>query len=171
MHERIRQVNKIVAIVLLALPLLSGCEPRTTPPGPNAIGGTIGGTSYTMLAWDEGLRILLWSDIVGTGGSAGSGSTEDEVYRQRGDSQAPDGRSYSYSLETRDGVTADFAIDGTPYDLEEGTLFIVTTSGERNSVRQLGVDLSAIPTTNEGIERFGQDEPAIATFIQEAGGR
>ncbi len=171
MHEKTRQVNKMVAGLLLALLLFGGCGRRTTPPGPKTIGGAVGGTSYTMLVWEEGLRILLWSDVVGTADSAGSGPTEDGVYQQSGGAEARDGRAYGYSLETRDGVTADFAIDGTQYGLGEGALFLVSTEGGTNSVRQLDADLSAIPATNEGIEGFGQEEPAIATFIREAGGR
>lgn len=171
MDNEMKQINKLFTLSIFAFLLLAGCSRRTTPPGPDTIGGTVGGTSYTMLVWDEGLRILIWSDIAAASTSAGGGSTEDDVYRQEGRAEAPDGRSYDYYLETSNGVTADFSIDGVPYDLQQGALFLMVTRGGETSVQQLDRDLAALPATNEGIANFGQADPAIATFIQDAGGR
>jgi len=161
----ILKVPLALAILLLALVACGG----TTPPGPNAVfGGLDGDASYLLLDWQEGLRILIWDDIVEGGhDNSGSGSTSDPVFRQSGGAQAADGRSYAYNLETTDGQQADFTIDGVPYDLEQGTLFLIRTTGDGTQVQQLDLDLSGLTPTNDGIAAFGRETPEIAAFIAE----
>jgi hypothetical protein len=143
---------------------------RTTPPGPNAVfGAAVGQASYLLLDWQEGLRIMIWDDIVDGGhGNSGSGSTSDPVYHESGSAQAADGRGYEYNVETSDGQQADFTIDGRPYDLEQGRLFLIRTAGDETQVQQLDLDLSGLTPTNDGIVAFGRETPEIAAFIAES---
>jgi len=171
MDTKTNLAEQRVVLLLAVFLFLAACSARTTPPGPNAIAGAVGNTSYTLLAWDEGLRILIWTDLTGAWGSTGSGSTEDEVYREEGYAEAPDGQSFVYYLETRDGLTASFSIDDKPFDLEQGSLFLVVSSDGEIEVTQLDYDLSTLTPTNEGIEAFGQNMPAIADMMEQAGGR
>jgi hypothetical protein len=114
------------------------------------------------------LRILIWDDIVdGEHDNSGSGSTTDPVFRQSGSARAADGRGYEYALETSDGLQAAFTIDGAPYDLEQGRLFLIRTAGEGTRVQQLDMDLSGLTPTNDGIAAFGRETPEIAAFIAE----
>jgi hypothetical protein len=156
----------ILLVILLALVACGG----TTPPGPNAVyGGVNGQASYLLLDWQEGLRVLIWDDIVEGGhDNSGSGSTSDPVYHQSGGAQAADGRSYEYELETSDGLKAEFTIDGVPYDLEQGRLFLIRTAGDGTRVQQLDLDLSGLTPTNDSIVAFGKETPEIAAFIAES---
>jgi hypothetical protein len=153
--------------LLLALVACGGM----TPPGPNMVYGQVKDrASYLLLDWQEGLRILMWDDIVDGGHqNSGSGSTTDPVFRQRGGAQAADGRNYEYRLETRDGEQADFTIDGNSYDLEDGSLFLIRTAGGETQVEQMDVDLSGLTPTNEGIIEFAGETPEIDTFLSQDG--
>lgn len=62
-------------------------------------------------------------------------------------------------------------LDGEAYDLEQGTLFLVTANGGEVEVAQLDEELSTLTPTNEGVEAFGQNTPAIAKMMEEADGR
>lgn len=164
-------VPRRLALIITLLLLLVACGRKTTPPGPSTIGGKVGDSAYGLLDWDEGMRILIWTDVVGGWSSGGTGSTEEEAYRQQGHVEAHDGRSFDFYIETRDGVTADFSIDGKRYDLEEGSLFLVTSSSGTIEVMQLNDDLSTLTATNEGIEAFGRNTPSIAAMIEQGAGR
>jgi hypothetical protein len=160
----------IVGFALIMLLLMLAACGRSTPPGPNAVyGAAVGKASYLLLDWQEGLRILIWDDIVDGGhGYSGSGSTSDPVFHQSGDASAADGRSYEYSVETSDGQQAEFTIDGTTYDLEQGKLFLISTTGDGTQVQQLDLDLSGLTPTNDGIVAFGRETVEIAAFIAES---
>ena len=152
-------------IVFLILNMVACAQ--FTPPGPNALGGSIDQTSYLLLDWPEGLRILIWDDVFeGRHGNHAESATNDHVYHQSGGARSVDGRRYEYSLETRDGLQADFTIDGSPYDLDQGKLFLIRTAGGVTQVEQLDLDLSGLSPTNAGIEDFGRQTIEIARFFQ-----
>jgi hypothetical protein len=69
----------LVALMVLIVALLNGRLVKSTPPGPNTVGGTLGEVAYTFLQWPEGLTVMIWDDIRGTHENNGSGSTEDPV--------------------------------------------------------------------------------------------
>lgn len=156
-----------LAAILISL-LLVACGGATAP-GPNAISGSVeGGVNYLLLDWQEGLRIMFWDDVAYGGHfSSGSSSTADALFRQEGDTQGADGRGYAYTLETSDGLEADFAIDGVDYDLSQGNVFVISVAGDGKEIQQLDVDLAGVSPTYEGIEAFGRATPAIAAFIAE----
>ena len=109
---------------------------------------------------------MIWDDIIDGGHhNSGSGSTTDPLFRQSGGAQAPDGRGYEYTAETSDGQQVDFAIDGIPYELEGGKLFLIQKADDGTQVQQLDLDLSGVLPSNEGIQAFGRETPEIAAFI------
>lgn len=114
---------------------------------------------------------MIWDNVDGNHGYSGSGSTEDPVYHGAGNIEAADGSGYTYELETTDGQTASFTLDGKSYDLADGALFLVTNQGDTNRVVQLEKDFSGLDTTNAAVEALalGDDED-IAEFVAEAGG-
>jgi hypothetical protein len=65
----------------------------------------------------------------------------------------------------------DFQIDGRPYDLAKGTLFLVSTKASQVRVTQLDVDLSKVQTDKQGFEAFAEDQPKVAEFVAEASGQ
>ena len=165
--RRSRLATSLVLIILLFA--LAACA-RSTPPGPNNIGGTIEGqASYLLLDWPEGLRIMIWDDVAYAGHYSGSSSSmTDPLFYQDGSVRDADGRGYAYSLESRDGIQADFAIDGVPYDLNRGKVFLVRVAGDETQIQQLDLELSGVSPTNESIVAFGRETPEIATLMAES---
>jgi hypothetical protein len=159
--------------VALLLPLLAlllaatGCY-RTTPPGPITAGGQFEGAAYVYYRWEQGLRIMIWHDATNAT-SSGSGSTSDPVYRVEGRALYDDGSELSWTIETRDGQTAQLTLNGVVYDLSAGTLFLVRQSGGSIQVEQLRRDLSGVEANEESILAFAQDDAQVARFIEEAG--
>ncbi|MEZ4860575.1 MAG: hypothetical protein R3C14_04685 [Caldilineaceae bacterium] len=161
----LRRRRRWVVAVLLTL-LVGGCLVQRTPPGPNAVSGAVEGSGYLLLRWEAGLTVLIWDDIHGSHENSGGSSTSDPFFHQQGHAEAEDGRHYSYQLETRDGKTGRFSIDGQTYDLTQGVLFLITTTDGPTLVQQLQRDLTSIEPTNTGVEAFGRHDPAIAALIQ-----
>jgi hypothetical protein len=149
---------------LLVVPL-SACSPGSTPPGPYAAYGTVGQVGYVYYRWKEGLALMIWHDIAGSSMSSGSGSTTDPVYRLHGYAESQDGRRLDWELQTSDGMTAQFEIDNTSYDLLDGALFIITTQGGETDVRQLERDLSDVQTNHESCLAFARSDPDLVKFI------
>jgi hypothetical protein len=158
-----RKVFWLCAFVILLVGA-SGCQ-QTTPPGADMVSAKIGDTSYTFLHWKEGLRVMMWFDMADEVSAEGSGSTSDPIHKMEGYASATDGRRVDWRLETADGRTATFSIDGQAYDLSQGALFLITTRGGTTQVRQLNRDLSAVQATNESCEAFATADPDVSSFI------
>jgi hypothetical protein len=133
-----------------------------TPPGADAAAGTVGQASYVLLQWKEGLTVMIWHDF--SASSRGSGSTSDPIYRYKGYAESPGGHRFDWEVQTADGKTALFTIDGTRYDLAAGRLFIVTAQDGATLVRQLDRDLSSVQTNRESIVAFAKSDPDVAEF-------
>ena len=164
-HTRLAPL--VLTILLFTLVACGG----PTAPEPNDINGVVeGGAAYLLLDWPEGLRIMIWDDIIAHGStySSSTSATYDELFQQEGSAHAADGQGYEYSLETGDGLEANFAIDGVPYDLNQGRAFLIRIAGDENKVQQLDLDLSGVTPTNAGIEAFGRETAEIADFIRES---
>jgi len=159
-----------VSLALLVVLVLSGCT-SSTPPGASTAGGVVGDGAYTFMQWKEGLTILIWDDIRGSHSNHGAGSSSDPVFRQSGQAESPDGRSYSYQVETENGVTARFTIDGKEFDLSQGTIFLVKTKGAETSVQQLSRDLSEVSFADEAFREMAQSDPDVAALISNGEGQ
>lgn len=152
--------------LLLTLILLSGCM-RSTPPGPNSAGGSIEGVPYFFHQWAQGLSVMIWHDLSnGTADCSGTGSTSDPVYREGCRAEAADGRSLEWQIHTTDGVGAEMRINGNPYDLANGNLFLIDTQDGTLHVVQLQRDLSNLAANHESITAFAQDDVDVSSFIE-----
>jgi Tol biopolymer transport system component len=126
----------------------------------------VDGARYTYHYWDEGLAILFWHDFTSGGeGCSGSGSTEDPVYRLECDVESADGESFSWQVQTQDGMTAEMWIDGQSIDLSKGTMFLVSTGEGGVQVEQLQRDFSELEPSYEAISALASSDPDVASFI------
>ncbi len=157
-------------LLVLAVLALSGCMTRSTPPGASTAAGAVGAGAYTFLQCNEGLTIMIWDDIGESHSNHGTGSTSDPVFRQSGQAESPDGRSYYYQVESEDGISGRFTIDGKEFDLSQGTLFLVKTRGGETRVQQLSRDLlevsfDEVSFNNEAFWGFAASDPDVAELI------
>ena len=151
---------------------LSACAGKTTPPGANMIFGTLiepegFGGSYTLLQWKEGLSISLIDDSRGAHQSSGSGSTEDPVWRGQGSIGIQNGQHITWRVQTSDGKTAQFYIDEQPYDLAQGTLFLIKTNSDSPQITQQQSRHQGTCSDDESCQRLLKQDPAVLQFIQE----
>lgn len=160
------------SVSVAALLGLIACAGKNTPPGASFVYGQIHvpdgfGGSFTALRWKEGLTILLIDDIGAGHESSGSGSTEGSIWRGQGGAVAADGRDVSWRVETADGKTASFFINRQAYDLAQGTLFLIRTTGGRASVIQQKRDLAGRCLDPDDCELWLKSDPIVTQFIQE----
>ena len=147
--------------------LLSGCLMKTTPPGPNSAGGSVEGVPYSFHQWAQGLSVMIWHDLSnGTADCSGTGSTSDPVYREACRAEAEDGRSLEWQIHTTDGVRAEMWINGDPYELANGNLFLIDTQDGTVHVVQLQRDLSNLAANHERITAFAQADLDVSSFIE-----
>ena len=151
---------------------LHACAGKTTPPGANIIFGSLivpegFGGSYTLLQWQEGLSISIVDDSQGGHHNAGSGSTEDPVWRGQGTITGQSGQDITWRVETTDGKTAQFFIDEQIYDLAQGTLFLIKTSGESTQVTQQQSRHIGSCSDDESCQQLLKQDPAVLQFIEE----
>jgi hypothetical protein len=169
MHKRGR-AKELTRVGLRALPVvllavaLSGCLVRSMPPGADIAGGKVGQAGFTYLRWQQGLAIMVWHDL-DSAMNHGSGTAGDPVYRLRGHAASPDGRRVEWQVETTDGKTARFRVDGVDYDLDAGALFVLTIQDGVTGVKQLDRDLSGVQTDYESCVAFARSQPELVRLI------
>jgi hypothetical protein len=105
-----------------------------------------------FLRWDEGLAIIICSDVR-FGATRAAGGNPPNIIQCLGAN--PDGPSFDpfWEVETTDGRTARFSVDGREFDLSKGAMFIVTTKNGKAEVTQLRRDLSAVPIHGVSLAR------------------
>jgi hypothetical protein len=163
-----RELKGMFVLLIALLVAFSGCTPEHTPPGADVDLGTFEKTSYTFLRWKEGLAIMIWHDFVlDSAGSHGPSSTTDPVYRAEGYAESKDGHRLDWKAHTTDGKTAQFWIDDVPYDLTDGTLFIVTIANGKPEIAQLQRDLSDVQPGRESCLAFARGDPDLAGFVSD----
>ncbi len=150
-------------ILVLALLTLSACQSKT-PPGSDVFSNTIQDAGCTFLVWKEGLRLMLWVDMTGSSGTHSSSSTGDPMFRQTGYAQAADGRRVEWQVATADGRTATFKIGNEPFELTQGTLFLISTTQGSPQVQQLQYDLAALPSAPSSCESVATNNAAVKRF-------
>jgi hypothetical protein len=156
----------LVLRACLAIAGLAGCAPRITAPAADVAAGAIEGTGYRFLRWKEGLAIMIWYDFRGDSGSSstsnGGGLGAPSTYTIHGYAESEDGGRFEWEVETSDGETARFRLDGESYDLSEGTLFIVRMEHGRADVIQLERDLSGVEPNHASIVAFARGDADLA---------
>src|SRR5262245_2161886 len=114
----------VVAVLFLfnLWPGLGGARLNLTGGG----GTSVGHTSVQYELSDRGIALAVWCADVG--GASGSGS-ESGLFGStaRGFFSAAGGKRINWTWHGPRERGGDFDIDGTPYDLANGTLFLVST--------------------------------------------
>jgi len=156
----------VVALVVASPVAFIGCgRGKTTPPGPESSFSVIAdGAHCSFLKWEEGLTIMFL-DRMSSHTQHGSSSTDDPFHRHRGSAKSEDGSRYDWELTTKDGRTANLEINGTKYDLSEGTLFAIQVEGKQVTVHQLENDISQLANQTEDCSKFLRDNPDIVQRI------
>jgi hypothetical protein len=136
--------------------------------GTNSVGETT--VQYVSISADGRISLLIWSDAVRSAGSR----AESALFRSssvEGFFSSVDGKRIDWRWKAPREKGGDFQLDGTPYDLAKGTLFLVSTQGAQVRVTQLNVDLSKVQADKQGFEAFAKDQPRVAQFVAEAAAR
>jgi hypothetical protein len=150
----------VAAVVLLVwLWLSSGGGGGITSVGETAV-------QYVSINPDGRLSLVIWSDLQGKGGN----TCRSGLFGSRceGFFLSADARRIDWEWDAPKEKGGDFQINGTSYDLVNGTLFLVSTKGGKVRITQLDVDLSRVKPGKEGFEAFAKTEPRVAQFIAEA---
>jgi hypothetical protein len=132
--------------------------------GPGGGGMSFGETSvqYVSVSSDGHADLVVWSDLAGPasqGGDSGLFGAE-----AAGSVSAADGRRVDWEWKEPAARGGAFRINGTPYDLADGTLFLVSTNGGQVRVTQLDFDLSGVRPDKHGFEGLAEKEPRVAQF-------
>ncbi len=151
----------------------SGCVVAATPPEAEVAAGVVfEQAGYEFMYWDEGLAIMIWHDFLGDSGTSsingGGLFTPDPMYKLEGYAESRDGQRFEWDVQTRDGKTAQFWLDDTPYDLSQGTVFIVAKKSGQTEITQLKRDLSHIQPDHASCVEFAQRDADLAPFINNA---
>lgn len=160
----------LYSLIVFACLVLSACISKT-PPGPTIYVNTLQNATCNFYVWQEGLRLMLWTDIIDSTNHDGASRTGDPVYRQKDFAQAHDGRRVDWQLETTNGITATLQIDTQQPDLADGALFLVRTAGGSTQIQQLDYDLAPLPSTLESCQHIADNDPAVSAFVQETNGQ
>jgi hypothetical protein len=170
-----RWVIAIIACLgLVAIVILGWLEFGPAAGGPRlklAGGGetTVGQTSVQYVFSDRGIALAVWWADVGKSESGSQSSLFSAT--ARGSFSSADGKRVNWSWRTPRENGGDFEIEGAPYDLANGKLFLLSTKDGQLGVTQLDVDLSQVQPTTRGFEALAKKEPRIAKFIAEASGQ
>ncbi|UCF62343.1 MAG: hypothetical protein JSV37_06505 [Anaerolineaceae bacterium] len=157
-------------ILLLAFSgfIFAACSPVSTPPGPDMAAGVYIQSGYEFYRWEEGLALMIWFDRAKSSACSSSSSTSDPVFVLRCHALTRSDVRFDWLLETEDGVTANFSIDGQSFDLDGGKLFLISTSSGEAEVVQIKRNLSSVRPEADSIIEFSLDDPVIQEFIQDS---
>jgi hypothetical protein len=122
-------------------------------------------SGYEFYRWEEGLTLMIWFDGAKSSACSSSSSTSDPQFVLQCHAVSRSDVRFDWVLESEDGVTADFSIDGQSFDLEGGKLFLITTSSGEIEVQQIERDLSSVRPEADSITEFGLKDPVIQEFI------
>jgi len=135
--------------------------------GATSVGDTA--VQYVSISPDGRISLLIWSDLPDKAGSSSEGGLFGST--AEGFFSSADGRRVDWKWKAPREKGGDFQINGTPHDLANGTLFLVSTKGGQIQVTQLEVDLSKVHSDKQGFEAFANAQPKVAKFIAEAAGQ
>ena len=157
----------ILMVLILMAGLITGCTPRSSPPGPNSATGIVDGAGYVLHDWAEGLKILVIYDAPGAFFCEGEGGASSPVYQLACDVESTDGSSIHWQIETSDGISAQLTAGGARYEVSSSAIFLMKASDGAAVVRQVGGSLSNLAFDHDSIIAFIQADPAISAFIEE----
>lgn len=184
-------VAVLVAIVVpVTIALTAPRTYRTNTQGSNIAFGTVvvdgvGISPYVLLDWTkrfdwdtmsevfvEGARqILLLDDLQDGGhGSNEQSSSEYPWAIGYGYASSSDGTIvYEYATNTTHDQQVSFSIDGSPYDLSMGGLFLIRTA-DGVQIQQLDMDMPIFKKSdnvNDAVQSFAESSDEILAFLKE----
>jgi hypothetical protein len=168
-------VHRLVATMWVSL-VLSGCS-RTPSPARPALDTSHGELSWSAVNTDRPVpgidaatvyylstTFVLWSDV--EVGESGGGITSTEGGLQyRGSLRGRDGKRFEFRCETSDGKTGSANLDGKPFNLADGNLFLVCTEPGLSRVKQLKRDMNKLKIDRESLAAFGGKDAQIVDFF------
>jgi hypothetical protein len=171
-----RILAKSVVACAWACALVSGCG-RTPAPAGLDLGGPSGTMTWSLpggkhnalpgidqgSVYRMGTVFVVWSDAPGGGGGSSSGSSQG--VKCKGSLVGKDGRRIEFNCETTDGKTGQVTVDGRPYNLADGNLFLVSTAEDQTRTKQLKRALREVKLERESLEAFGRNDPDIVDFF------
>jgi hypothetical protein len=186
----------IAVIIAVAVAIVRPSAHRYTTQGPNIAFSTlfvdgVGESPWVLLDWTskfdwdnmsdiivEGApQVLIFDDLIGGGhGAEGHSSSEYPWDFTNGSATRSDGTvAYEYAANTTQELdwtkpqNISFTIDGAPYDLSEGTLFLIRTA-DGVSVQQIDADMPYFHKSDdviEAVEEFAASNDDILAFLKE----
>lgn len=157
----------LVPLVLVAILVtyLSSAM-RAHAPGLAATDGSVGKAGYVYYWSERGLRLMIWHDAAEVALLTGSDGAAETARWLAGRAIAEGQPLFDWEIETADGRTARFRIDGTAYDLSQGTVFLVRSKGRQIEVEQLQRDLSSTQPDAETVAHFAASDAALSDLAQ-----
>lgn len=146
--------------------VLSACSSISKSPEPEMAAGVYIQSGYEFYQWDDGLALMIWHDGTKTLGC--SSSTNGQIYVMTCQGVSNDNNAFRWHFETSDGSGVQFSIDDNLFDLKDGGLFVIRSSGGSTEVRQLKRDLSEVKANAESVTAFGLSDPDVLEFMQAA---
>jgi len=152
-------------VACAAMTLLVGCKPRQAAVGvgagvADAELDTCGWYAITTQAGAENVAALVWFDEGGTVGPEGISFTDNEA--QTG-MRLKDGTRVILDYRHSPGTVA---INGRPFSVKNGRLFLVNAADGSIRVQQYQCDFSKTPGNIEGVSTFEKTDPHLRQFIQ-----
>ena len=154
------------AIFVLAFVGMIGCNGTSTglPPKPESVyGETARNEHYTFLAWKNGLRLLVVDDFRGPINRRSDFSLGNDSPYVFGENVKTEEVEMSWTIQTRNGRTGRFIIEGDEYDLTNGAVFVARQGVDGFVVEQIDADVSLLVMKTEEIGSF-----VIKTVTQNA---
>jgi hypothetical protein len=143
--------------------ILSACSQGKAFPEPETASGVYVHSGFEYYRWEEGLQVMIWHDGINhlSCSSSTNGQYEIECL-----GESMDAHTFAWRLVTKDRKIAQFIIDDQPFDLGEGSLFIINSSSGETEVTQLKRDLGNVQADAGSVTEFGLSDPDILAFIQ-----
>jgi hypothetical protein len=164
--------------VIVFAALLSGCGSNSPP------GWGVRSTGWSQWARDKptvpgidhaavhiGLyanspALVVWSDGQGGSFNASWDRTRNAVHYE-GVFTSRGGRNVAVHCFTSDGKTGPVTIDDETFELGNGSLFLVASSGTKTVVKQLRRDLSKLGSDSEWFQANAMTDAEIKSFFEQ----
>jgi hypothetical protein len=114
----------------------------------------------------DGRVVLVLAAAGCSTASSGAGPTS------TGEMETREGRKIGWSCASPDGMRGTVSIDGKPFELTKGAVFLIWPEGEQIRIEQVAVDMSRLQggDLQEKLQALGASEPKIAEFLRATGG-
>jgi hypothetical protein len=110
-----------------------------------------------------GTCFVIWSDLPNGGG--GSTSSNHQGITCQGRLHGANGELIEFYCESKDGKSGRATIDGQPFDLQHGSLFLVSSDGATCRVRQLDADIAGLKFDRESLQDYAAQHMEFEEFF------